>query len=81
MGIKETLQKEWFNIKHLRDLRIEYDSGACTGCWQCYAVCPTGRWSRDLEARVVRFSDPDLCVACSACVLQCPENAIQLILP
>jgi len=27
---------------------------------------------------VVIFHDPELCIACGACVLQCPEDAIEL---
>ena len=29
-------------------------------------------------ARKVIFHDPERCIACGACVLQCPENAIEL---
>jgi NAD-dependent dihydropyrimidine dehydrogenase PreA subunit len=59
-------------------LRITYNPDQCNGCWQCYEVCPTGRWSPDHESRRARFSDPDQCVACGACVLQCLKKAIQL---
>jgi NAD-dependent dihydropyrimidine dehydrogenase PreA subunit len=78
MGVKEMLKTEWYTIKHLRDLRIEYDPGGCNGCWQCYEVCPTGRWTPDYESRVVLFQDPEICVACRACVLQCPKSVIML---
>ncbi|RME44058.1 MAG: hypothetical protein D6796_12260, partial [Caldilineae bacterium] len=30
------------------------------------------------ERRVAIFHDPELCIACGACVLQCPRNAIEL---
>lgn len=79
MGVIDFLAHEWENIKYLRYLRIEYKQGLCNGCWQCYEVCPTGRWTPDYEARIAIFSDSDKCVACGACVLQCPKDAIQLI--
>ncbi|MBS1252988.1 MAG: Ferredoxin-3 [Anaerolineales bacterium] len=62
----------------LRGLEIHYDESECTGAWECYAVCPVGCWTPDLERRKVIFHDPERCVACGACVLQCPEDAIRL---
>jgi ferredoxin len=53
MGVKEMLKTEWYNIKHLRDLRIEYDPSGCNGCWQCFDVCPTGRWTPDRYVSLV----------------------------
>ncbi len=65
--------------RNLRSLRIHFDPSKCKGVWQCYEVCPVGCWTPDRERRVVRFHDPELCIACGACVLQCPEDAIALI--
>lgn len=79
MDIKELLKTEWQNVQQLRYLRINYEPARCNGCWQCYEVCPTGRWSQDFETRLAVFSDPELCVACGACVLQCPQDAIELV--
>jgi NAD-dependent dihydropyrimidine dehydrogenase PreA subunit len=62
----------------LRGLRLHYDPQRCAGIWECYEVCPVGCWIRDLERRVAILDDPDACIACGACVLQCPENAIEL---
>ncbi|HEY75586.1 MAG TPA: 4Fe-4S binding protein [Thermoflexia bacterium] len=50
----------------------------CKGRWQCYEVCPVGCWTPDYARRVAIFHDPDRCIACGACVLQCPEDAIEL---
>jgi NAD-dependent dihydropyrimidine dehydrogenase PreA subunit len=62
----------------LRGLEIHFDADRCKGVWQCYEVCPVGCWTPDRERRKVVFHDPDLCIACGACVLQCPEGAIEL---
>lgn len=63
----------------LRSLEIHFDPERCKGVWQCYNVCPVGCWTPNHEERVVVFHDPELCIACGACVLQCPEDAIELV--
>ena len=78
MGIKEMLVKELKAVQELRYLQIEFDPARCTGVWQCYQVCPVGCWRPNYERRVVEFHDGHLCIACGACVLQCPEDAISL---
>lgn len=67
----------WEIARKLRTLQIHYDPAKCVGTWQCYEVCPVGRWTPDRESRVA-IHDAELCVACGACVLQCPESAIEL---
>jgi NAD-dependent dihydropyrimidine dehydrogenase PreA subunit len=62
----------------LRNLQIRFDPERCKGTWQCYEVCPVGCWTPDRKARVVAFHDAERCIACGACVLQCPEDAIEL---
>ena len=62
----------------LHDLQIHFDPDKCKGVWQCYNVCPVGCWLPDPARRVVIFHDPQKCIACGACVLQCPEKAIEL---
>jgi NAD-dependent dihydropyrimidine dehydrogenase PreA subunit len=64
--------------RKLRGLEISLDPELCKGTWQCYEVCPVGCWSPDRGTRVVILHDIDQCIACGACVLQCPEQAIQL---
>ena len=64
--------------KELRNLEIYYSPEKCKGVWQCYNVCPVGCWTPNYETCKVEFHDPDLCIACGVCVLQCPEDAIQL---
>ena len=64
--------------RRLRSLQIHFHSERCTGVWQCYEVCPVGCWTPDREHRKVTFHDGERCIACGACVLQCPEGAIEL---
>jgi len=64
--------------RELRYLEIHFDPEKCKGVWQCYEVCPVGCWTPNRPARVVIFHNPELCIACGACVLQCPQDAITL---
>ena len=79
MAVKDLLIEEWGNLRDLRYLQIEYNLTPCIGCWQCYEVCPIGLWAPDFESRKAIFNGQKGCVACRACVLQCPENAIDLL--
>lgn len=73
-----SLAEHWQVARKLRSLQIYYDPGKCRGIWQCYEVCPVGCWVPDRARRKAVHQNPDLCVACGACVLQCPEGAIEL---
>lgn len=82
MGTQPTL---WSSLSEhlelavkLRGFEIHFDPQKCKGVWQCYNVCPVGCWTPDYERRVVVFQDGERCIACGACVLQCPEDAIEL---
>jgi NAD-dependent dihydropyrimidine dehydrogenase PreA subunit len=71
--------KEHLEIaRTLRGLRLHFDPQRCVGVWECFEVCPVACWSRDLENRVAILEKPEDCIACGACVLQCPEDAIEL---
>jgi NAD-dependent dihydropyrimidine dehydrogenase PreA subunit len=78
MDIVKRLAKELEPVRTLRHLHIKFDPNRCKGVWQCYEVCPVGCWTPNYETRIVDFHDPEQCIACGACVLQCPEGAIQL---
>jgi NAD-dependent dihydropyrimidine dehydrogenase PreA subunit len=73
-----SLRKEVKNVAKLRNLEIHYDAEKCKGVWQCYDVCPVGCWTPNYGTRVVAFHDAERCIACGACVLQCPQDAIEL---
>ncbi len=62
----------------LRHLRIHFYPEKCKGVFQCYEVCPIGCWTPDYEHRIVIHHDAEKCIACGACVLQCPKGAIEL---
>jgi Fe-S-cluster-containing hydrogenase component 2 len=64
--------------RELRGLQIHFDPQKCKGVWQCNNVCPVGCWTPDYKKRVVTFHDGERCIACGACVLQCPQDAIEL---
>lgn len=78
MDWRDTLKKEIMHLTVARQLRIRFDRNKCTGVWECYEVCPVDCWTPEPEAYRVIFHDGDRCIACGACVLQCPEGAIQL---
>ena len=67
--------------RRLRVIQIHFYPERCKGIWQCYEVCPVGCWRVDRENRVAIFEDAEHCIACGACVLQCPEKAIELKVP
>ncbi len=73
-----SLVKELQKVPKLRNLEIHFYPEKCKGVWQCYNVCPVGCWTPDYDKRVVIFHDAERCIACGACVLQCPEDAIEL---
>lgn len=76
--LQSSLKEHLRFARELRHLEIHFSPEKCKGVWQCYEVCPVGCWTPDRPRRVVIFHDPDKCSACGACVLQCPENAIEL---
>ena len=78
MDTKKTLLKELDKIRTLRRMSIRFDEAKCTGVFQCSDVCPVGCWTPNHRTRKAEFHHPELCIACGACVLQCPKGAIAL---
>ena len=76
-----SIAEHWHHARTLRRLQIHFYPDRCKGVWQCYEVCPIGCWTPDECRRVVIFHDPQMCIACGACALQCPEDAIELKVP
>lgn len=73
-----SLTEHWHIARTLRELEIHFDPEKCTGVWECYEVCPVGCWTPDVKRRKAVFQHPERCIACGACVLQCPRDAIEL---
>jgi NAD-dependent dihydropyrimidine dehydrogenase PreA subunit len=78
MDWRKELAKEWTRIRTLRKMAIHFDETRCRGDWECYQVCPAGCWTPDAERGKAAFEGDEQCVACGACVLQCPHQAIEL---
>lgn len=78
MRITQMVQEEIHRMKTLRNLRIFFEPQKCKGVWECYEVCPVDCWLPDHQANKVIFKNAEQCIACGACVLQCPQGAIAL---
>jgi NAD-dependent dihydropyrimidine dehydrogenase PreA subunit len=77
-SLRSTLLEHLKLARDLRGLTIRFHPEKCKGVRQCYAVCPVGCWTPEGAGRKIRFQFPERCIACGACVLQCPERAIEL---
>jgi NAD-dependent dihydropyrimidine dehydrogenase PreA subunit len=73
--------EHWKLMKTLRRLQIRLIPERCVGVWECYEVCPVGCWKPDYEKQKVVLQHTHRCVACNACVIQCPQDAIALVVP
>ncbi|MDH5695496.1 MAG: 4Fe-4S binding protein [Dehalococcoidia bacterium] len=57
--------------------KIALNQTNCTACGICYDVCPRGVYEMGRgERKGVAIKYPELCEACEACVVQCPEEAL-----
>lgn len=55
---------------------IELDPVKCNGCQMCIKVCPHPVFGPLKGA--VEILEPDLCIECGACVMNCPEIALSV---
>ena len=52
------------------------DSKKCTKCGTCIDVCPMKVFEKKGDKVIV--ANPDECIGCKACEVQCPEKAINV---
>jgi NAD-dependent dihydropyrimidine dehydrogenase PreA subunit len=62
-------------------LRVVLDLERCTGAWSCWAVCPEGVFEKRPERHQVAIVQPDRCIRCGACLVQCPQDALAFAAP
>jgi len=55
---------------------IELDPAKCNGCRMCIKVCPHPVFG-PLKGSV-EILEPDLCIECGACVMNCSERALSV---
>lgn len=56
--------------------RVTLDRERCQGAGFCADVCPRGCFGFDKKTRTVSLAGNDQCVRCSACIVQCPFDAL-----
>jgi len=60
---------------------IQHDLGACTNCLRCINVCPKAVLAFSDHDHHVRLAEPEECIACQACLRQCPSGALSMNIP
>ncbi len=59
--------------------RIIVDLEKCNGCGTCVDACPVSVYELDEETKKTNVVNPDECLDCKACEIQCDSEAIQVI--
>jgi ferredoxin len=60
---------------------IELAETKCTGAAECVKVCPSEVLVMDGKRHKVRIDQPEACIRCGACIVQCPDDALQFRFP
>ena len=58
-------------------VEVKVDNDKCDGCGTCVDICPVEVFEIVEEKSTVK--NPDECLACMACEVQCPNVAIEII--
>ena len=53
----------------------------CTACGMCVDICPMDVFFDSNKKEIPVVSYPEECKHCDSCVIDCPEEAIQLRTP
>jgi NAD-dependent dihydropyrimidine dehydrogenase PreA subunit len=56
---------------------VELVEDRCTGAAECVQVCPRDVLAMDGRRRKVVLARPEACIRCGACIVQCPQDALQ----
>jgi adenylylsulfate reductase, subunit B len=56
-------------------MSIKIDEGSCIGCGRCSDICPGNLLV--VDNNLARIREPQACWGCTACVKECPVNAIR----
>lgn len=61
---------------------ININHAKCSGCKQCYEVCPTDVFAFDDNSKLLTMAYPEECWFCAACIYECPTGgALEMELP
>lgn len=71
---KSGLHEDWL-------LHVELNPETCRGRAMCWEVCPKNCYVIDTVRRKAVIAQPNACVQCGACVVQCPEDALAFFTP
>jgi NAD-dependent dihydropyrimidine dehydrogenase PreA subunit len=53
---------------------LRLDRATCVGCGECVTVCPREVFA--MEGDTVAIREPDACIECGACALNCSVGAV-----
>lgn len=59
-----------------RFLKVNLDEEKCSGCGICENVCPRNCYDMDKDRHIAVIPRANRCVQCSACIVQCPFDAL-----
>ena len=61
----------------MKSTHVAVDPDKCIGCHMCDVVCPVGVFGRNRETKKYEVVNLGACLACGACIENCPTDAIE----